>query len=231
MSGQPLVSVIIPVWNCEKYVAAAIESVLGQTYRPLELILVDDGSTDGSPLILAGYAPPARVHHQPNAGLGAARNAGIGLAAGELIAFLDADDLWLPQKLEIQVRRMCAEPRVDMVFAHVEQFVTPDLSEDEKRRVEGDGAVITGTFAGTLLARRAVFDHAGLFATHWRVGEFIDWYLKARESGLLTSIVPEVVMKRRLHATNMTRRERDKRADYARIIKASLDRRRRGQGS
>jgi glycosyltransferase involved in cell wall biosynthesis len=115
-STEPTVSVIIPTYNCAPYVAAAVESALAQTYRPLEVIVVDDGSTDGTAAVLRPYAGRIVALRQANGGAAAARNAGIGRARGEVLAFLDADDLWLPGKLERQVSVLRRHPKVDLVF-------------------------------------------------------------------------------------------------------------------
>jgi len=101
--ARPLVSVILPTYNRCQWLPQAIESVLGQTYAPLELIVVDDGSTDGTPDLLKGYSGGIRVIRQANTGVSGARNAGIRAARGELIALLDSDDRWLPEKLAHQV--------------------------------------------------------------------------------------------------------------------------------
>jgi glycosyltransferase involved in cell wall biosynthesis len=99
---NPLVSVVIPAYNAEQFIAEAIQSVLDQTHEVTEIIVVDDGSADNTSEVAAGYAR-TRVIKQPNGGPGAARNTGIKAASGEWIAFLDSDDLWLPRKTEIQL--------------------------------------------------------------------------------------------------------------------------------
>lgn len=222
-----MISVVIPVWNCARYVGEAIESVLAQSYRPVELVVVDDGSTDGSAAAIEHYAPDVRYHYQPNAGLSAARNTGIRLSTGPYVAFLDSDDVWLPMKLDRQMARVRADPAPDLVFGHVQQFASPELDEVTRNRLAGDGQILAGVFAGSLLVRRDVFDRVGLFDGQWRVGEFMDWYLRTREAGLEAAIIPEVVTRRRLHTANMSSRERSGHADYARVIKASLARRRK----
>src|SRR5690349_2600271 len=102
--SAPLVSVVIPVFDGEAYLAAAIESALAKTYARVEVIVVDDGSTDGSASVAARY--DVRLVRQSNRGVSAACNAGVEAARGELIAFLDADDLWPPERLEIQARHL-----------------------------------------------------------------------------------------------------------------------------
>jgi len=223
-----LVSVIIPVYNCEKYLGQAIESVLEQTYYPVEVIVVDDGSTDESADVARRFANVTYCF-QPNQGIGAARNRGVDLAKGGFFGFLDADDIWVYNKLSYQMRAFEETPELDMVFGYTQQFLSPELDETAKAKLEHAGEIMPGYVAGTLLIKRDSFFRAGYFATNWRIGEFVDWYLKAMELELTSFIVPDVVMKRRIHNDNIGIRERDSRTDYVRILKASLDRRRKGK--
>ena len=118
------VSVVLPVYNRAHYVAEAIESVLGQTLPPDELIVVDDGSTDDSVAVVERFARPGlRVLRQPNGGIGSARNAGLRAVTGELVAFIDSDDLWERDKLALQVEAMRASDDVQLVFGHLVEFV------------------------------------------------------------------------------------------------------------
>ena len=225
--GQPgLVSVIIPVYNCETYLAEAIDSVLAQTYAPVEIIVVDDGSTDGSAQVAARYAPRVRCLHQENSGIGAARNRGIEQASGNLLAFLDADDLWSPDKLARQVVALDLDPKLDMIFGLARQFRSPDLEAEVATAATATETVMAGYVPGTMLIRRESFARVGLFATGWRVGEFVDWYARAMDLGLKSHMLQEVVLNRRLHDTNIGIVAPNARADYLRVLKASLDRRR-----
>jgi glycosyltransferase involved in cell wall biosynthesis len=221
---RPLVSVIVPVYNGEKFLAEALASVFAQTYRPLEAIVVDDGSTDHSAEVVRAF-PEVRCCVQPHAGLGAARNRGVDEARGAFLAFLDADDLWSPGKLAHQMAVFDAHPEVDIVFGHAQQFHRP-LSAGANVEDEPLGAPMPGCIASSALMRRASFYRVGPMATQWRLGEFIDWYARAQEAGLNSIMLPDVLIKRRIHAENMGIRERDSRIDYVRIVKASLDRRR-----
>lgn len=225
------VSVIIPIFNGEKYLAAAIESALAQTHRPLEIIVVDDGSIDASRKIADRFPAPVRSIFQPHQGPGVARNHGIQLAGGSFCAFLDADDLWIEDKLARQMHIFQINRSIDMVFGQIEQFHSPELSQDVKAKIKGHGEVLAGLAPGAVLIKRESFFRAGPFKTHWRVGEFIDWYLKAIEQGLKSHMIPEIVTKRRLHGGNMTMRDRTAMLDYVRIVKASLDRRRNNEST
>jgi glycosyltransferase involved in cell wall biosynthesis len=221
-----LVSIIIPVYNYEKYLAEAIESVLAQTYQPIEIIVLDDGSTDRSAQTAKCFSPPVQYFYQPHGGAGAARNLGAGFAQGDYIAFLDADDLWLENKLTLQMAVFQSNPDADMVFGHVEQFISPELDEKQKSIIDCPAENMPGYLAGAMVIKKSSFTHAGSFETNWQIGEFVQWYIKVKEKGLKSFMLPEVVLKRRLHTDNMGIRARDSRIDYVRILKASLDRRR-----
>ncbi|MDH4232122.1 MAG: glycosyltransferase family 2 protein [Nitrospirota bacterium] len=227
----PLVSVIIPVYNGEKYLAEAVESVLAQIYRPLEIIVIDDGSSDRSADVVRGFSETVRYYYQPNSGSGAARNAGVQKARGGFLAFLDADDLWVREKLSLQVPALEADPGMDMVFGHVSQFFSPDLEQTMRKKVACPDGKLPGYHVGTLLIRRETFLSAGLFNPGLQCGEFLDWSFRAKEKGLKELLLPDVLMKRRIHSSNMGIVKRNTRtdnahADYVRILKASLDRRR-----
>ena len=116
------ISVIIPTYNHARFLRDAVDSALAQTYAPLEVIVVDDGSTDATPRILAAYGDRIRAIRRENGGVGAARNTGIAAARGELLAFLDSDDIWRPAKLEMQVARFEADPGLGLVHCRAETF-------------------------------------------------------------------------------------------------------------
>jgi len=222
---QPLVSVIIPVYNGEQYLGEAIESVLAQTYEEVELIVVDDGSTDKSAAVAKCFAD-VRYCFQPNGGIGAARNRGTDLARGGLLAFLDADDRWVADKLLWQTKALAGDTELAMVFGHVQQFPSPELPQTIKDSMTYTPEPMPGYSGGTMLIRRAAFDRVGRFSTGLQVGEFIEWYLRTIDLGLKSRMLPEVVLHRRLHMSNHGINKRSEKTDYARVLKAFLDRRR-----
>ena len=222
-----LVSVIIPVFNGERYLAEAIESALAQTYRPIEIVVVDDGSTDGTAEAVKPFIPPVRYVHQPNGGTGAARNRGIEEARGDFFAFLDADDLWQPEKLALQMAAFEADPKADIVFGHLQQFFSPDVDESLKEKIACDTTIVPGYLPSALVVGRDSFFRVGLYETHWKIGQDVSWVMRAMEQGLKMVMIPEVVFRRRIHSSNKGITQRAFITQRVRIIKASLDRRRK----
>jgi glycosyltransferase involved in cell wall biosynthesis len=221
-----LVSVVIPVYNGERYVAEAVQSVLDQDYRPLEVLVIDDGSTDTSRRVVERLGPEVEYHRREHAGLAVTRNYGTTVARGGLLAFNDADDIWVPGRLQRQVDVLAAEPGLDGVFGRMEQFVSPELDPDLAERLQPRLAELPALSPCTLLIRTAAYRRVGALDPQWKVGEFLDWLLKAREIGIMTRMLDDLVLRRRIHADNMGRRERDSRSDYARVLLASLKRKR-----
>jgi glycosyltransferase involved in cell wall biosynthesis len=222
------VSVLIPCWNAERYVGEAVRSILAQVPAPEEVIAVDDGSTDGSADVLANFAPRVTLlRQQSNRGVSAALNLAIAHASGEAIAFLDADDLWLPGKLAVQISALKEDPNLDGVFGYVRQFVSPDLSREESLRLKIGGEPEPGFVKTTLLLRRTGLDRIGGFDESLGTADFLDWYARAIEVGFKGKMLSHPVALRRIHADNMGRRDRtEQRRDYLLTLKGFLDRRR-----
>ncbi len=226
MDNNSSVSVIIPVYNCRDYLAEAIESVLAQTLSPAEIIVVDDGSTDGSADVAKQFSSDVQYCFQPNAGTGAARNKGIELARGDFFSFLDADDYWLENKLAAQSAALRDNPGLDAVFGHVRQFHSPELDKSEMNNVHCPDELMPGHLPCAMMIKRAAFFHVGLFETNWKVGQDVSWIMRAQEQGLNMFMLPDLVYMRRLHKNNKGLTQRQFMTDRVRILKASLDRRR-----
>lgn len=214
-----LVSVVIAVYNGEQYLAAAIESVLAQDYRTIEIIVVDDGSTDATAEIARSFRQ-VRCEQIPHAGIGGALNHGIQSASGDFLSFLDADDLWTEHKLTEQMQLLETEPSLDAVFGYFQEFRddTPDMLSPPQEALS----------KGTMLIRSHSFWRVGLFDPQWQVGDFIAWFIRATEMQLKYAMPQQVYLKRRIHGANMGTRERDRRTAYLHILKQALDRRERG---
>ena len=228
MKESSLVSVIIPVYNYDRYLGEAIESVLGQTYRQLEVIVVDDGSTDRSGEVAKSFAGRGvRYCHQVHAGIGPARNAGVELAQGDFLAFLDADDRWPLEKLERQLHAFESDPVLEMVFGQALQLQNgPEWEAGVREKNLDVAGMVPGMVPGTMVIKRDAFFRVGKFQGDWRVGEFIDWYARAVELKIRSLVLPELLLWRRIHDSNQGVRERQSISDYARVLKAKLDRKR-----
>ena len=204
IENPPRISCIVPVYNGEKYLAAALESIFRQTLAPFEVIVVDDGSTDSTPAV-ARNDGRVRYLRQDNAGPSAARNHGIRESRGELVALLDADDLWHAEKLERQAARFLARPELDISLTHSRNFWAPEVAEEEAR-FGGDRIGVLP--AQTLVARRSVFDRVGLFDTAMLHREVPGWLVNAKQLGLVIETLPQVLCERRIHTTNRSRGSR-----------------------
>ncbi len=219
-------TVIIPVHNGERYLAAAIRSILDQTRLPAEILVVDDGSTDGSAAIARAFDPPVHVLTQANLGPAAARNLGVEHASSDLLAFLDADDLWMPNKLARQLLAIETDRALDAVLGQVENFVSPELEASEAAKLARNAALSGEFHIGALLIRRDAFLRVGWFDIRLRHGEFIDWWSRAMQLDLIYTVMPQLVLRRRLHANNLTRREQDGRSGYPAVLRHHLARQR-----
>jgi glycosyltransferase involved in cell wall biosynthesis len=224
-----LITCIVPVCNGERYLGEALDSILAQTHRPLEIIIVDDGSTDSTRAVVAKYGDRVRYVWQTNSGPASARNLGLSRAAGEFVAFLDADDLWHAEKLARQIARFHARPELDYCVAHAQNFWSAEMdAEAEKYQQHRISRPLPGYVTGTLLARRAIFDAVGLFDPGLAHGDSTDWFLRAAEQGAVMELLADVLLFRRLHPANRSRffanRSRD---EFLRLLKLSLDRKRR----
>jgi glycosyltransferase involved in cell wall biosynthesis len=221
-----LVSVVIPVHDGEKYLADAVRSALAQRYRPIEVLIIDDGSTDRSAEIATSFGAPVRVHRQANQGIGGALNTGVALARGELFAFLDGDDLWTEDKLDVQMAALASEPTLEAVLGQVVHFFGPELPAATRARIVLPPSTGPGHLHGALLIRRAAFARIGAFRMDLRVGQFVDWFARAREAGLRTRMLPDLVLRRRVHPGSMSLSDSSHRSDFARVARGALERRR-----
>jgi glycosyltransferase involved in cell wall biosynthesis len=222
---NPLVSAVIAVYDGEQFLAEAIDSILAQTYEPVEVIVVDDGSTDGSAGIARAYKQ-IRYVFQAHRGHPAALNTGIEAATGELIAFLDADDLWMPDKLSLQIPYLIEHPDVGYALALLRNFVEPGAELPPRPTQDllvTDQVLLT---VGTLVARRDVFESVGLFATDYVHGYDVDWFVRAKEAGVAMGIVRETCLLRRLHGRNMSFDREARRFAFAKVLRSAIDRRR-----
>ncbi len=229
----PLISCIVPVFNGERFIQQALESIHSQTHRHLEIIVVDDGSTDNTNEVVKNSGISVQYVVQPNMGPAAARNLGISLAKGDFLAFLDSDDLWHQEKLTKQLTRFMKEPDIDVCITHLSHFEDSEKGRKDilcqgQRRLHH----IPGYVTQTLLCKRKTFEQVGTFDSSLRNGDSHEWFVRVADNGLKLDLLPEVLVYRRLHSTNYSSRGIAASMDeHLTLIKASLDRRRKIGGA
>ena len=212
---MPKVSVNICCYNSERFIAETIESVLAQTYKDWELVIVNDGSTDSTEQIIRAYINqgwPITYHCQANAGLAAARNQALRLSKGEYIAFLDHDDLWLPEKLEQQVDILDADPAIALVYSdcYLVDFKGELLGRVFDKVRPHRGRVLAELFTEnfiscpTVLIRKQVLEKVGLFRPELCISEEYELFLRIAEL-YQVDFVDAPLAKYRVHETSLSR--------------------------
>lgn len=227
-----LVSVLISVYNCGKYIGDAIQSVLSQTFRDYEIIVVDDGSEDETASIVKQY-PDVYYIYQPHSGVASARNRAIREAKGELISFLDADDLFLPTKLEKQIAYLYAHPECDLVFCEYQNFSDIDSEKMTlEQRAMMEKMVHRHRLVGALIYTR-LFHIWGGFNVRLTYGENLEWVTGLRAAGVdIGHCIDEILYLRRIHKENATLHYTQvNKEDMFRIFASSIRRTYRGNES
>jgi glycosyltransferase involved in cell wall biosynthesis len=220
-----LVSVVMAAFNEEAFIAEAIESVLAQTYRPVEVIVVDDGSDDRTGEIARGY--DVRLLCRPHLGASAARNAGVAVAGGKYWTVFDADDIMPPERLAGQVAHLEEHPEFGMVLGLTEAFVSPGEPRPAHYNPVWDNGPYRG-HPGTMLARRTVLEEVGLFDETLRLGEDVDWQARAKDADVQAATVEHLCLRYRIHCGNTSSDVRANQHATLRVLRTSLQRHRAG---
>ena len=224
MNERPLVSVVIPAFNAEAFVAEAIESVLAQTYGPVEAIVVDDGSTDGTAAVAGRY--PLELVRQENGGQAAARNAGVAVAKGTFVSFLDADDLWLPGKLSAEVEHLVTHPELDYVLVRMQRTLMPGAPWPPGTPARFFEESQPGTLPSAGLVRRGVLERIGPFDTSFRHGSDTEWQARATDAGVRWELLPDVLVQYRIHGANNSYDNLGMKQEMFELLRASVARKR-----
>jgi glycosyltransferase involved in cell wall biosynthesis len=226
--SRPSISCIITAWNDELYVGEALESVLIQDYHPFEVIVVDDGSTDATSEIVRAFGDRVSYVHQANAGCSAARNTGIRESGGDLIAFLDADDIWLPGKLDRQASEFDLRPELHACFTFAVNFWIDELREEAERfRGHRIAKPLPAYGASTMMTRTSIYEDFGWFDPDQDFGQTVEWVLRVKSNGAIVDHIPDVLTRRRIHKSNRSRDQDGKaRDDFLHMLKEHLDRQR-----
>jgi len=226
MKENPKISVIIPVYNGERFISEALYSVIRQNYHPIEIIVIDDGSTDKTADIVNDFEGNIRYHNQNKSGIAAARNKGISLAEGELISFIDADDVWLPDKLKLQTDLLNQNPETEIVIGFMLPLAFENMDQVTNEQIACGKSVLALQMGSTLI-RKSVFKKTGGFDTELIIAEDSDWFYRIMEAGINVHVMPETVQLYRQHSNNITK-DKDRTTSYMmKAFKKSLDRRRK----
>lgn len=199
---NPLVSVIVTVYNGENFLCQALDSVVGQHYKNIEIIIVDDGSTDKTAELVKPYLKKSNVSYvfQENAGQAAALNKGVSIATGEFLSFIDHDDLWEPTKLELQVNAFTHDAGLEAVFAYQKSFAENKASD----KLTFEREAIPAYIPGSMLIRKDAFFKIGFFDTSIQKGYFFPWIDSLRMNNIKTILLPDLLYHRRVHGANIS---------------------------
>ncbi|MEP0753544.1 glycosyltransferase [Trichocoleus sp. Lan] len=223
------VSAIVPVYNGEQFLAEAIQNILNQNYQPLEIIVVDDGSTDKTAEVAGRYKDSIHYVYQPNSGPSAARNRGLRMAKGDAIAFLDVDDLWSENNLKLQTDYLVDNPSVEIVQGLIQNLKISQLTP-ENAIFEKHYQPYNYINLGSALYRKSVFDKIGLFDESLSFAEDVDWFVRAWENRVSKVVLEQVTLFYRRHQDNMTVGKNLIELGFIKIYKKHLDRcRQKGQ--
>jgi glycosyltransferase involved in cell wall biosynthesis len=231
MNGeQPFVSVIIPAYNCAQFLPDAVRCIQKQEHRALEIVIVDDGSTDDTAAVARSFGEKVICISQANGGPAKARNTGLEAARGEIISFLDADDLWPDGSLAILLSHLAEEPSIDVVLGQTQAMVLKEATADAPAHFELFGEPWHCPLVGCGAYRRSILDTVGFFDTTLAQSEDLDWFLRMRERGVPTMRINDVTLMYRLHEANLTHGAGPEARNMLLAIKRSLDRRRSESG-
>ena len=219
--NRPLVSVILPLYNGRDFIESSINSVLSQTYAPFELLVVDDGSTDGSG-DLVPVDPRIRLFRRQNAGVAASRNFGISQATGTYLAFIDQDDYWYPEKLRLQMQVLLTDPEPGYVVTLIHNHLVGTTKRPDwlKPKLLTEDPV--GFLPSTLLVRRHVFNRIGLFTEGLVNGSDLEWFVRAKEAGVHMHIVRQVLLQRNIHEDNCSHDNQTCKRDMFSILRQKI---------
>lgn len=201
--SEPRISVLIPTYNAARFLGKALDSVFSQTYQNFEVIIVDDGSTDDTGHVVAKY-PQVRYRQCPHRGISATRNECLTMATGEWLAFLDADDLWHPEKLQKQMSYLEAHPSCQILFTEVQVFFDGDPAAITPRQQQELSSKMLDVLPSALF-HRSLYTTYGGFLTHYDWGEDTEWIIRLRTASVdLNHCLPEALYLRRIHDSNIT---------------------------
>lgn len=224
--NQPLVSVIMAVRNGERFLAQAIESVLAQDYQTIEILLIDGQSNDRTAEIARSF-PRIGYMLQPDRGIPNAYNLGVQSAAGEFLAFLSHDDLWMPDKISCQLEMLIKNPLLGYCVAQTQFFL--DEGCDFPSHALREEILVQPTLIRimeSVMFRKTVFERVGLFNPTYTTAEDVDWFVRAEDLGIQCGVVHKVLLHKRIHAANTSVYARENMRNVFDVLRRSARRKR-----
>jgi len=219
---RAVISVIVPAHQNAFHLAECLESILAQTRMPDEVIVVDDGSTDATAAIASGFGPPVRVISTPHAGTAAARNTGITAAAGNVIALCDADDLWLTDKLSLQLDALGDPQDEAAVFCGASEFLSPEIDPAMAPGRAPVSEVARARLPSALMVTTAALRRVGPFTGRVTDSEWVPWCVALADEVPTTRFVDRVLVRRRIHAANKSLQASTDRASWSTALRSHL---------
>lgn len=222
-----MLSVLIPTYNAARYLSKTIDSVLAENREALEIIVVDDGSEDGSVEVASQYGPPVRCIRRPHGGLAVTRNAAVAAARGEFLLHLDGDDLVVPGSIALRMAAFVNDPTLDIAVGQLACFFSPELDMMTRSRLRLPQEPQQGHLPGASIIRADAFRQYGGFDESISTAADLDWFVRAKDAGARLCYLSEVVVQRRIHGANMSLTMKDASIqDRLKLVKNALNRRR-----
>jgi glycosyltransferase involved in cell wall biosynthesis len=213
-------------WNAESFIAEALDSALAQTRSLDEMVVNDDGSTDRTVEVVQRYGDRITLLASEHEGQSTGKNRALDRATGDFIAFLDADDVWLPHHLEHLLAAFDGDPSLDAAFGATDEFIDARGASDDVRvpRLGAVGPLLSGS-----LLRRSLVDRVGTFRPEVALGDWVDWWSRATSADARVVHLPEVLTRRRLHQHNTTMAQVGEHHEYLRVMRDRLAAKRRAE--
>ena len=223
MIEPSLVSALVVVRNGERFLASALQSIQAQTYRPIEILVVDGQSTDRTAEIARSFAD-VRYLRQPDLGVSNAYNFGLAHAQGELIAFLSHDDLWTPDKLEVQVGHLLTHPDCQYTVCRIRLFLEPGYAPPAGFRLELLNQEPVAYIMETLVARRELFARVGRLDPDLPTAEDVDWFARVFDAGVAGHVCDQALLRKRVHNRNTSLMDSDNNRQLLLALRHSIQR-------
>lgn len=220
---SPLVSVIIPVFNSERYLIESLRSVINQDYKHIEILIIDGNSTDNTKDVCKSFSE-INFYSQEGKGISDALNYGIKKSNGEFISFISSDDLWMHDKLSTQLKFMIKNPELEYTVTKASYFLEPENQIPLNFKEEFFKNDTVQNILETLMVRKTLFDKIGFFDTSFSYGMEVEWFTRAIDYKINFAVVDKVFTRKRVHSNSITQKNKDVFNDTIKALRKSIKR-------